>query len=991
MKGDFSKISFNKKKHFHEVRMQQGRVLLDSDWNEQIDIAAYRTETGTLDIIGQSGAPMHNAGFAISSCDAGGANASPGAQVRIGKGRFYIDGILCENEEDVLFGNQPDFDKTPLPTAAGRYLFYLDVWHRHISVLEDPMIREVALGGPDTTTRMKTVWQVRTALLGSTGTCLDNIPATAISTGQMKARTELPGGSSDPCGLVTGGGYRRLENQLYRVEIHKGGNSRATSTFKWSRENGSIQVKWESFDPANNNNLIVSSTGKDEILGIRSGDWVELVDDKSDLLALPGTMVQVTKVEGNVITINPGGNTITKSNKNPRIRRWEQGSAEVALNTNNNTWLALEDGVEVNFKEGTFKSGDYWLIPARTATADIEWPKDNSNNPLDQSPHGILHHFAKLGIADLQVIAGGAPAWQVVSDCRNLFPPLTELISLYYVGGDGQQAMPGAKLPETLKVGVANGQWGMQGYKVKFEIVSPGAGTLVPASGIITTNANGVAECGLTLGNHPPNTNFSINVKASLLDAAGNIAAGHLPVIFSAGFSMAQNVAYDGGDCNAWPEPKPQNVADALTALCKRSSGGGCERTIGAGGDYPTLADALEDAKFRKEEYLCLCFLPGKDHEIGDIDFASANTKILKIKGCAAMIKFTGEKFALKAREIKLEGLNLRSNNPKNAQITLLAAKISIDQCQFIRRSGEPVIKPYVWIQAPESTSTAGANVNPIRTTLYLQRSNITAEIFSTEKNVVMAAGDALALSEGVEGWIEDNVIEGNVRLQYVEDKFVPLCWLESMRTALENFMQTQADSMNHLESSGALHLHGNTLDNVFSNIYFLINPSEGRKQLMYRNMDISNNLFKGNLNGFLPETSGIGAARTNEKNTPGANPTPGRTREFAREFAINTDNPRLAMLNTFNATMNIAANNINAATNPPVFSIGNYSSFMGEWMSVSGNHFFDPAGPNDHIFGYFLGFMGIFTGNLGSFNDNYHAEAIFNNLIKENNFIYFS
>ena len=34
MKGDFSKDTFDAKKHFHEVLMQQGRVLLDSDWNE---------------------------------------------------------------------------------------------------------------------------------------------------------------------------------------------------------------------------------------------------------------------------------------------------------------------------------------------------------------------------------------------------------------------------------------------------------------------------------------------------------------------------------------------------------------------------------------------------------------------------------------------------------------------------------------------------------------------------------------------------------------------------------------------------------------------------------------------------------------------------------------------------------------------------------------------------------------------------------------------
>ena len=38
MKGDFSRRTFDEKKHYRRVLMQQGRVQLDSDWNEQIDI-----------------------------------------------------------------------------------------------------------------------------------------------------------------------------------------------------------------------------------------------------------------------------------------------------------------------------------------------------------------------------------------------------------------------------------------------------------------------------------------------------------------------------------------------------------------------------------------------------------------------------------------------------------------------------------------------------------------------------------------------------------------------------------------------------------------------------------------------------------------------------------------------------------------------------------------------------------------------------------------
>ena len=46
MKGDFSRIRFSKKreqeKNYRKVLFQQGRVLTDADWNDQIDIQEYQ-------------------------------------------------------------------------------------------------------------------------------------------------------------------------------------------------------------------------------------------------------------------------------------------------------------------------------------------------------------------------------------------------------------------------------------------------------------------------------------------------------------------------------------------------------------------------------------------------------------------------------------------------------------------------------------------------------------------------------------------------------------------------------------------------------------------------------------------------------------------------------------------------------------------------------------------------------------------------------------
>ena len=57
MNGDITRSTFSPEKHYSGVRMQQGRVQLDSDWNEQVDVQLYRTETQSTDVIGPSGAP----------------------------------------------------------------------------------------------------------------------------------------------------------------------------------------------------------------------------------------------------------------------------------------------------------------------------------------------------------------------------------------------------------------------------------------------------------------------------------------------------------------------------------------------------------------------------------------------------------------------------------------------------------------------------------------------------------------------------------------------------------------------------------------------------------------------------------------------------------------------------------------------------------------------------------------------------------------------
>ena len=74
----------------------------------------------------------------------------------------------------------------------------------------------------------------------------------------------------------------------------------------------------------------------------------------------------------------------------------------------------------VYFEPGKmYRTGDFWTVPARTATGDVEWPTDAARRPLLQSPMGIQVHYAPLAW-----VLGEA----TVPDLRMTFAPLAAVI-----------------------------------------------------------------------------------------------------------------------------------------------------------------------------------------------------------------------------------------------------------------------------------------------------------------------------------------------------------------------------------------------------------------------------------------------------------------------------------------------------------------------------------------------------------------------------------
>jgi hypothetical protein len=435
MKGDFSRSTFRSEKHYSHVLIEQGRVQVDADWNEQQEILQHRIRTEALDLIGTGATSIKNNGFMISL-------SADGKAIQIGKGRIYVDGIVCENESDVAFGSQPDFPTPPDPFQglASAGIVYLDVWQRHVTALDDPHIREVALNGADTSTRAKTVWQVKVLPIAGPGTGLNPgnpVPEwdalTAGSTGMLNARTQPTQSTNNPPLIPPTAGYLSLENQLYRVEIHKPGalqpGGTGTATFKWSRNNGSVETRIMGIS---SNQVTVHDLGPDEVLGFANGQTVELLADHHDLYNVPGQLLTINSVSTatNTVTLNNAPNAADLDlTLHPRMRLWDSADElNVAIPATNDGWISLENGIQIQFVPGTYNTGDYWLIPARTVTGEIDWPPFAipNTNPIAQPPAGIRHHYCRLAL--LQAANITPKTWQL-TDWRNFFPALADVPS----------------------------------------------------------------------------------------------------------------------------------------------------------------------------------------------------------------------------------------------------------------------------------------------------------------------------------------------------------------------------------------------------------------------------------------------------------------------------------------------------------------------------------------------------------------------------------
>lgn len=460
MAADISRVRLNPLLDYAGVELKQGGVLLDADANELVAIIDRRLRALASDTLGRATVSSTTPdAFKISVA---------GADLLIGKGRLYVDGLLAENHgsgqsshvfdslmaentfvDNIHYSSQPYLPSPPELPAAGRHLVYLDVWDREVTHLEQPKVVETAVA-VETSSRIQTVWQVRVlAEDAGTGTTCSTPDASipgwgtliAPSTGVLTTDTFDGTSTDDPCDLPPTGGYRGMENQLYRVEIHDAGQPGGTATFKWSRDNASVGSRVASMVSATE--LVLDSLGRDDVLRFNSDDWVEIIDDVREFSQRSGEMRKIIVNEtARSITFTsplpaemiPGAfpSSDFPRERNLRVRRWDQkrtvlqagpaGTTSVFQDMDADAsgvikvpaagaTLILENGITVRFDATGakgFKAGDHWEFAARTADASVE--------VLDRAPpRGIHHHYARLGLWDVAV--------GTVTDCRQSWPP----------------------------------------------------------------------------------------------------------------------------------------------------------------------------------------------------------------------------------------------------------------------------------------------------------------------------------------------------------------------------------------------------------------------------------------------------------------------------------------------------------------------------------------------------------------------------------------
>ena len=450
MRGDFSAWNKDGSQNFRGTLHQQGRVLLDRDWNAQTEIFNEWQETAGRDAFGAGIAAVPAEvpqSFRVTEAkiDAG------VVKISVSKGRVWADGLLVESAQDItnrvaIYLNLLPAS-VPNPANTPRDTVILETWLEELSPFQLPsLLIEPALGGVDTTERVQTAYRFRLYRMEDGETCNSIIPKLKDDfsiKGKLTVKLNPNVNIDGDCPVVESGGYTGFEHRLYRIEIAKTGKT--GSWFKWSQFNGGL-VGTGDFDAVNrkvaihgNMNAIIHS-GLNEF-------YLEALDlDESLGYWRVIYAAKATLGLDNMLSLPPAadakeflGSLPPAPAKGKRFFRLWNGIEPVA------DYVAAEKdlpdlvGIKLRFDTGAADKhtpSDFWTFEVRAA--GIGNPAVLIGDPVTFAgfpPQGIFYH--RVPLAEV-TWTGNIVTGDDIEDCRRVFQPLTKLKTCCtYRVGDG--------------------------------------------------------------------------------------------------------------------------------------------------------------------------------------------------------------------------------------------------------------------------------------------------------------------------------------------------------------------------------------------------------------------------------------------------------------------------------------------------------------------------------------------------------------------------
>ena len=493
---DISRFLFQPAKHYSSVRMQQGRVILDSDWNESERIDDEEARRTLVDMICSKG--TSNQGFRVGNirdAEVEPPLADPVATYDFDfeNGSFYIGGLRFETETDgdpetflgqidwlqidALAANLPARPVNLPAGAVRRDLVYLRGWEQCVTSIEDSELRERALGGPDTSVRMRRMRRVEVltdvpdGCAAAFNALQEKLTAPIapdagaahefdLESCELKSKARLtvepnPGDiTEDPCKPAVPGGYLGADNQTIRVQLT------ATNRFIWGYDNASplYRVQVENIPNApggvdgTRRKIKFLTVPRDQLAQPLAGQAVEIIPWG----ALLPNQEKVAEFQGQFFTVetsfDPEDNSLTITEPvaeeavqwladHPQfwsdldepehqqyfyLRLWTGGSGDAAdpdLQFTPGTPVALKGtGLSLVFSDEGLP-GDFWIIAARPSTPNLVVPWEL----LDSAPPaGPRYFFAPLALVQWRLNQNGI-LQPTVHDCRERFRPLCDI------------------------------------------------------------------------------------------------------------------------------------------------------------------------------------------------------------------------------------------------------------------------------------------------------------------------------------------------------------------------------------------------------------------------------------------------------------------------------------------------------------------------------------------------------------------------------------